>query len=156
MEGSTSVFQQHPLLGVGPRLQDLYIDYGGLKNAHNGYLVALIELGLFGFLTLMSFLAIRVYKILGPARAGNKVAQVGFCLWAGYAFIGMFDSRLINAGNRTSLLVWFFLLMPMDTTRQTKSRRTFQADVAVPDQESVKGNRSSSEGHVGRSTADPR
>jgi O-antigen ligase len=107
-----AVFQKYPLIGIGPRLQDLYINFSGLKNAHNGYLVALIELGLFGFQMLMIWLAILVWQQFKAALRGNRMAEVGFCLWLGYAFIGIFDSRLINAGNPTSLLVWFFLLIP--------------------------------------------
>lgn len=101
---------QYPLLGVGYRMHEPYIT--SLSSAHNGYLALLAETGLLGAIPMVVFLVSSSLRVLRSALHGLRVAQVGFALLCGMAFISFFERTLINFGNPTSIIHLMILLMP--------------------------------------------
>lgn len=96
------LWQQHPLFGIGYRQHERFLSGAP---AHNAYLAVLADTGIFGFLAYITLLIASLLAAWGirEPRTRRFVAVVV----VGYAVIGFFDRRTIDAGNPCSL---FFLM----------------------------------------------
>jgi len=109
------VLSQHsnPLLGtgyesfwMGPRLQRIWsAGWGGLNEAHNGYLEVYLNLGYIGLLLLLLFMAAvyrNIYKKLKPFSSTGSFA---LAIWTAFAF-----HNSTEADFRTGLMWLVFVL----------------------------------------------
>jgi len=103
----------HPLLGVGFRVSSETLPerfVTTLGSVHNGYLSALVEIGLLGILPLLALTALCGAKLWRGAMAGCPFDRVGLAMLAGYIVMSVFESVLLNVANPTAVLFWFLVV----------------------------------------------
>ena len=117
------LFVRNPVLGVGFRAHEYLLKAG--SSSHNGYLAALAEVGMLGFLGVL-FLVVRGLRLLwvGSREPGLGFSQsILFGLCVGYLLLALFERYLINVGNPTSLLFLVSIMRP----------RAMESSAAEPD-----------------------
>lgn len=98
------VFQQNPLLGVGYRHHEDYIT--AASSAHQAYLATAADMGVFGLLIYLLFLAVGIGAGLYKAVVyRSQVHAVLVAIIVGYAVQGLAEQRAINFANSVSLMV---------------------------------------------------
>ena len=108
-EKALVVIADHPLLGVGPRLGPNYLDGW---STHNGYLQVLVEFGACGAAALLALLVGLTGSVIRRAGRGEPLARIASALALAYYAVAIFESRILNAGNPTSMIFWMLLLYP--------------------------------------------
>jgi len=108
-EKALVVIADHPALGVGPRLGPNYLDGWSL---HNGYLQVLMECGGGGAAALFCLLVGLTGSTMRRAGKGEPVARTALALAFAYFSVAIFEARILNAGNPTSIIFWILLLNP--------------------------------------------
>lgn len=98
------IINNHPLLGVGYRHHEQYIT--AASSAHNAYLAAMADMGIFGLLTYLVFLFGSLGVAIGAAlhRREWSYAVLAGVLF-GYAAVNFLETRGINFANSVSLCV---------------------------------------------------
>ena len=116
---TVELIQDNWIFGVGFRAHESFIKS---SSAHNGYLATMAEIGIIGFVAIMTFILIRQYRLFTSWRidSSSVVLNVLFPLSIGYLLIAIFERYLINIGNPVSLL---FLLALMRPYMQRQSNR---------------------------------
>jgi O-antigen ligase len=118
------LFMRNPVIGVGFRAHEFLLKAD--SSSHNGYLATLAEVGILGFLGVLSLVARGVYLLwAGSREPGPGFSQsILFGLCVGYLLVAVFERYLINVGNPTSLL---FLVSIMRS-------RAMEGSMAKPDE----------------------
>lgn len=110
-----SLFLKNPVLGIGFRAHEHIL--GG--SSHNGYLAVLVEIGGFGFISLLYFIVLSLLllwrRVKDPIYTYSYSVFLGLCCC--YLFLAMFERYLINVGNPTSLLFIVGLLSAVVTPK---------------------------------------
>jgi O-antigen ligase len=106
------IFLDHPLLGVGFRLQDqaLPARFQSAGAVHNGFLGTLVEVGLLGAIPLFWFMAIGIRKLWRESRLAYPGSQLGFSYVLGYCASSMVEPRLLNLAHPASVIAWCFII----------------------------------------------
>lgn len=113
-----SAVVQHPVFGVGTRLGP---NYNNGWSLHSGYLQVLLEYGVVGFLLLFSAIGMLASTIVRRAIRGNALAVLATSVLAAYYIVAIFEARILNAGNPTSIVVWILLLQVKETKGRCSS-----------------------------------
>ena len=101
------IWNQAPIFGTGFRTVPIY--------PHNGYVMLLAELGLVGlfwFLSLMVFAAVRMWR-----NRRHPAAAIGLAYLTAFLLYNLFESRPINASN--SFTIGFYFLTSFAASRAT-------------------------------------
>jgi exopolysaccharide production protein ExoQ len=106
------IFLDHPLLGVGFRLQDeaLPARFQALGAVHNGFLGTLVEVGLLGAIPLFWFMGIGVRNLWRDSDGNHPGSQLGLSYVLGYLASALVEPRLLNLANPASVIAWCFLI----------------------------------------------
>lgn len=115
-----------PLFGVGSHQHELFMPYGG--EAHDTYLAALVETGVFGALWYVWFILASLAAALNIRDVPSRNVIVGTIIT--YAVIGLFEARGINGGNPLSLyfqICCFFALSQVSVRQAVRSMPTGMA-----------------------------
>ena len=106
------LFLRNPIIGVGFRAHEFLLRVD--SSSHNGYLAALAELGLIGFLAIACLIARGLHLLWARAQEpeGGFVPSLLLGLSVGYLFLAVFERYLINVGNPTSLLFLLAVMQP--------------------------------------------
>jgi O-antigen ligase len=111
-EAGIDIFLDHPLLGVGFRLQDealpAMFQYAGA--VHNGFLGTLVEVGLLGAIPLFWFMGIGIGKLWRDSNRSHPGSQLGISYVLGYCASAMVEPRLLNLAHPASVIAWCFLI----------------------------------------------
>ena len=127
------LWQCRPWLGIGMRLHEGYFNglyrirgfEGSLaSSSHSGYFMALAEFGIFGFLSLISIIGLRLWNLGKQALAGNFHARVAFSFLLAYLTEALLERYFINVGNTTSTIFILFLCMPVVRRDKQKNRKS--------------------------------
>ena len=104
--------QANPVLGagyecfwLGPRLLRVWQQFGGLNEAHNGYLEVYLNLGIAGLFLLSVFLIASYRTICRRLTPLSSLASLGLALWTILLFY-----NVTEAGFRSGLMWLTFLL----------------------------------------------
>lgn len=110
------LFLDHPFIGVGFRAHEFLLRVD--SSAHNGYLATLAELGLIGFLAILSLIARSLHLLWQRAQEpeGGFIPSLLLGLSVGYLFLAVFERYLLNVGNPTSLLFLLAMMQPQGDT----------------------------------------
>lgn len=110
------LFLDHPFIGVGFRAHEFLLRVD--SSAHNGYLATLAELGLIGFLAIISLIARGLHLLWESAQEPERgfIPSLLLGLSVGYLFLAVFERYLINVGNPTSLLFLLAVMQPQGDT----------------------------------------
>lgn len=95
---------------LGPRLDWIWQQYGGLNEAHNGYLEIYLNLGVMGMVLLSGFLIASYRTICRRLAPLPSVASLSLSLWIVFLFY-----NVTEAGFRSSLMWLTFLLVSIAT-----------------------------------------
>jgi O-antigen ligase len=106
------IFREHPLLGVGFRLQDeaLPARFQTLGTVHNGFLGTLVEVGLLGAIPLFWFMCVGVRNLWRGSNRNHLQSQLGLSYILGYLASALVEPRLLNLANPASVIAWCFLI----------------------------------------------
>ncbi len=105
-----------PLLGVGFRRHELFMEITQFSSSHNAYIAMLADTGFVGFTVYVLFLAgsfVAALRLEGDPRLRLFLIAV----IVSYSFAGMFERRAINAGNSFSITFIFACLLAMRLAR---------------------------------------
>jgi O-antigen ligase len=96
------VIYEHPVLGVGYRHHEKFIS--AASSAHNAYLAAFADMGVFGLLTYLAFIYGSIAK---SVRSAMSLRHWSYVVTAGYltacATVNFLETRGINFANSESL-----------------------------------------------------
>ena len=121
------IWSEHPVFGIGYRLQELYYeDYGvetwlNISSTHNGYLGTLVETGFLGAGAVRVILFRRGRSLFRAALQGDTAAQLASAFMAGYLLLAFFELFMFNVGNPTSLLFLLMISAPLIQRKKTRS-----------------------------------
>lgn len=107
------LFLGHPVFGVGFRGHEPLLKIG--SSAHNGYLALLVEIGIFGFFSILYLTVATIIKVRRQIRKMRQLAythSIVFGFIFAYMTIAMFERYFINCGNPASILFLFCIIYP--------------------------------------------
>src|SRR6185312_13334413 len=111
-----NLWLKSPFFGVGFRLHERFLPFH--SSTHNAYLAMLADMGIFG---LLWYLALLVGAGLAAFSISDaKTRDLAIAMIVGYAVVGLFERRAVNAGNPVSILFMvtcFFSLTQRDLMR---------------------------------------
>ena len=128
------IWSEHPVFGIGYRLQELYYEDYGVENedygvetwldissTHSGYLGTLVETGFLGAGAVLVILFRRGRSLFRAALQGDAAAQLASAFMAGYLLLALFERFMFNVGNPTSLLFLLMISAPLMERKTTRS-----------------------------------
>jgi len=116
------VFKDNPLLGVGYRHHEQYIT--AASSAHQAYLATAADMGIFGLMLYIAFLAMGIGAGLYKALAWRSKAHAALCaIMIGYAVQGFLEQRAINFANSISLMVIMAIALATKVSLEPRAMR---------------------------------
>jgi O-antigen ligase len=122
-------FAANPFFGVGVRMHERYVT--ALSSAHNGYLAVLADVGLLGGIALYGLILHGTFRLVRLTKSGRVEPRFGLALLTGYCALALFEARLLNVGNPTSILAWLFLLQPSLESTEVRQLQALPRDVIL-------------------------
>jgi O-antigen ligase len=105
---------EKPFFGYGYRASEALFDPLGASSVHNGYLSMLLDTGVIGLISWITFLWHTTRIALRRLRRQLAVCSIGFIV--AYIVLGMVERYALNAGQPTSILFLiaaFYMIRPM-------------------------------------------
>lgn len=139
------LFQRRPILGYGPgtsmeliRVESYkFVRHQGL-HFHSSYIMALVELGLLGFIAMMSAIGVTIVRAVRHSgrtrvlpRESWPLNGLPFAMIIGSMGHAVFESWLLNAGNLNMMLFWTWMWM-VHHQSQVKIRAVIRREVPLP------------------------
>jgi O-antigen ligase len=118
-KAAIDLWLKSPWLGVGFRQHEQYLPLH--YSTHDAYLAMLADLGIFGLLWYLALLIGAALAAFGITD--TKTRDLTIAMIFGYAVIGTFERRAINAGNPVSLL---FMMLCFFSLAQGDIRRAYR------------------------------